>query len=62
MMNFNLDKASTLRKIYLNELEELRRDAYQNSRIYKEKMKFLHDKSILRKSFQINQKVLLYDS
>ena len=24
-------------------------------------MKFLHDKSILRKSFQINQKVLLYD-
>ena len=62
MMNFDLDKASTLRKIQLNELEELRRDAYQNSRIYKEKIKFLHDQSILRKFFQPNQKVSLYES
>ena len=46
----------------MNELDEIRRDAYQNNRIYKEKIKFLLDQSILRKSFQPNQKVLLYDS
>ena len=33
MFNFNLDKASSLRKLQLNELEEIRRDAYENSRI-----------------------------
>ena len=62
IMNFALDKASTFRKIQLNELEEIRRDVYQNNRIYKEKIKFLHDQYILRKSFLSNQKVLLYDS
>ena len=60
--NFNLDKASSLRKLQLNELEEIRNDAYENSRIYKEKMKVFHDKHILRKSFEPSQKVLLYDS
>jgi hypothetical protein len=31
--NFNLDKASSLRKLQLNELEEIRNEAYENSRI-----------------------------
>ena len=52
MFNFNLDKASSLRKLQLNELEEIQRDAYENSRIYKERMKIFHDKQILRKSFE----------
>ena len=39
MFNFNLDKASSLRKLQLNELEEIWRDAYKNSRISKERMK-----------------------
>ena len=34
--NFNLDKASSLRKLQINELEEIRNEAYENSRIYKE--------------------------
>ena len=44
------------------EIEELRNDAYDNSRIYKEKLKVAHDKQILRKNFEPNQKVHLYDS
>ena len=62
MFNFNLDKASSLRKLQLNELEEIWRDAYENSRISKERMKVFHDKQILRKSFETSQKVLLYNS
>ena len=50
MFNFNLDKASSLRKLQLNELEEIWHDAYENSRISKERMKVFHDKKILRKS------------
>lgn len=44
------------------ELEELRNAAYESSRIYKEKMKAFHDKNILRKTFEPNQKVYLYYS
>ena len=62
MFNFNLDKASSLRKLQLNELEEIWRDAYENSRISKERMKVFHDKQNLRKSFEPSQKALLYNS
>ena len=62
MFNFNLDKASSLRKLQLNELEEIWRDAYENSRISKERMMVFHEKQILRKSFELSQKVLLYNS
>ncbi|KAM2388572.1 hypothetical protein ACFXTH_038002 [Malus domestica] len=40
----------------------VRNDAYESSRIYKEKSKAFHDKMILRKSFVIGQKVLLFNS
>ena len=60
--NTNLDDACKLRKLQLSELEEIRNDAYNNSKIYKEKMKVFHDKHIARKSFEPSQKVLLYDS
>ncbi|RDX99933.1 hypothetical protein CR513_16947, partial [Mucuna pruriens] len=44
------------------ELEELRLEAFENSRIYKEKVKHFHDSRILRKEFKIGQKVLLFHS
>jgi hypothetical protein len=47
--------------LQLNELEEIRNDAYENSRIYKNRMKAYHDKNIMRKSFEPPQKVLLYN-
>ena len=59
---FDFNKASSLRKLQLNEFEEIQRDAYENSRIYKERMKFFHDKQFLRKSFEPSQKALLYNS
>ncbi|RDX90053.1 Gag-Pol polyprotein, partial [Mucuna pruriens] len=50
------------RKLQLQELEELRLKAYENSRIYKQKVKQFHDRQILRKEFQVGQKMLLFNS
>ena len=60
--NSNLDDAGNVRKLQINELEELRNYAYENSRIIKARTKFFHDKRIFRKTFEIGQKVLLYNS
>ena len=46
----------------MNELDELRHESYESSRIYKEKLKLFHDKNIVRKTFEPHQKVLLYSS
>ena len=62
MFNSNLEDACKLRKLQISELEELRNDAYENSKIQKARIKVFHDKSILRKTFDIGQKVLLYNS
>ena len=40
----------------------LKNDAYDNSRIYKEKIKSTHNKLILRMNFESNQRIHLYDS
>jgi hypothetical protein len=42
-LNFNLLKADSQRKLQLNELEELRSDAYDSAKMYKEHMKKAHD-------------------
>ncbi|GKF01481.1 reverse transcriptase domain-containing protein, partial [Tanacetum coccineum] len=44
--NFDLKTAGDHRKLQLNELSELRDQAYKNSLIYKEKTKKLHDSKI----------------
>ena len=46
----------------INELEELRNDAYFNSKIAKNKQKKWHDQLITRKTFNQGDQVLLYDS
>ena len=48
--------------LQLSELDEFRSEAYENARIYKEKMKALHDKHIVRKEFESGQQVLLFNS
>ena len=48
--------------LQLNELEELRNEAYDNARIYKDKTKKWHDHKILRKEFKVREQVLLYNS
>ncbi|CAL9024839.1 unnamed protein product, partial [Prunus brigantina] len=47
--NFDMKAAGEKRRLQLNELEELRHEAYENAKLYKEKTKQYHDKKILRK-------------
>ncbi|GJZ58099.1 reverse transcriptase domain-containing protein [Tanacetum coccineum] len=42
-VNMDLDKTGNSRKLQLSELDKIRRDAYESSRIYKEKTKAFHD-------------------
>ncbi|KAH9698193.1 hypothetical protein KPL71_023923 [Citrus sinensis] len=49
--NFDMQQASSERRLQLAELEEIRNDAYENVKIYKQRMKVFHDKHIMRKSF-----------
>ncbi|XP_068329677.1 uncharacterized protein [Pyrus communis] len=60
--NMDVDEAGIHRKLQLNELEEIRNEAYENARLYKEKTKAFHDKMIRTKSFSVGQKVLLFNS
>ncbi|BBH04694.1 transposable element gene [Prunus dulcis] len=48
--------------IQLNDMDEFRNEAYETSKIYKERTKKWHDKHILRKDFFAGQKVLLFNS
>ena len=58
--NMAFDEVGMERKLQLQELEEIHLEAYENSKIYKEKVKRFHDSRILRKEFHIGQKVLLF--
>ena len=50
------------RLLQLNELEELRNEAYDSARIYKDKTKKWHDQQILRREFKAGDQVLLFNS
>nr|GEX10958.1 reverse transcriptase domain-containing protein [Tanacetum cinerariifolium] len=60
--NFDLKTARDHRKLQLNELYELRDQAYENSLIYKEKAKKLHDSKIKNRIFNVSDQVLLFNS
>ncbi|GJS23263.1 reverse transcriptase domain-containing protein [Tanacetum coccineum] len=49
--NFDLKIAGDHRKVQMNELNELRDQAYENSLIYKEKTKKIHDSKIRNRRF-----------
>nr|GFA75088.1 reverse transcriptase domain-containing protein [Tanacetum cinerariifolium] len=57
--NFNLQTAGDHRKVQLNELRD---QAYENSLIYEEKTKRLHDLKIKDRVFKIGDRVLLFNS
>ncbi|XP_075079838.1 uncharacterized protein LOC142165110 [Nicotiana tabacum] len=61
-LNFELTCVGKKRFFLVNELEELRLEAYKNARIFKEKTKIWHDNFIRQKSFKIGDQVLLYNS
>ncbi|GJT08075.1 reverse transcriptase domain-containing protein [Tanacetum coccineum] len=50
------------RKVQMNELNELRDQAYENSLIYKEKTKRIHDSKIKNRVFNVGHRVLLFNS
>nr|XP_027118762.1 uncharacterized protein LOC113736005 [Coffea arabica] len=60
--NMDIEEGGIQRKLQLQELEEIRNEAYENAVIYKEKNKIFHDQQISRKTFECGQKVLLYHS
>ena len=61
-LNMDLSRAGVKRFLDLNELEEIRNNAYLNSKIAKERSKKWHDEMIIGKTFNEGDPVLLYDS
>ncbi|GJW22073.1 reverse transcriptase domain-containing protein [Tanacetum coccineum] len=60
--NFDLKTVGDHQKIQLNELNELRDQAYENSLFYKERTKKLHDSKIKKYIFNVGDRVLLFNS
>nr|GEW49782.1 reverse transcriptase domain-containing protein [Tanacetum cinerariifolium] len=61
-VNFDLKTAGDHRKLQLNKLNELRDQANENSLIYKERTKKLHDSKIKNRIFNVGDQVLLFNS
>nr|GEY95369.1 reverse transcriptase domain-containing protein [Tanacetum cinerariifolium] len=61
-VNFDLKTIGDHQKLQLNELNELRDQAYENSLIYKEKTKKLHESKIKNHIFIVGDRVLLFNS
>ncbi|CAM8953574.1 unnamed protein product [Rhodiola kirilowii] len=61
LLNMNIQKVGENRILQLEELEEIRNEAYENARIYKEKTKRWRDKKIIRHEFLEGDKVLLFN-
>ncbi|RVW13702.1 Retrovirus-related Pol polyprotein from transposon 17.6 [Vitis vinifera] len=61
-LEHGLDQSWAKRCLDLNEMEELRNDAYINSKVAKQRIKKWHDQLISNKELQKGQRVLLYDS
>nr|GEZ26610.1 reverse transcriptase domain-containing protein [Tanacetum cinerariifolium] len=60
--NFDLSVAGDHWKVQLNELNKLHDHAYENSLIYKEKTKRIHDSKIKNRVFNVGDRVLLFNS
>nr|GEU60921.1 reverse transcriptase domain-containing protein [Tanacetum cinerariifolium] len=61
-VNFDLKTTGDHRKVQINKLNELCDQAYENSLVYKEKTKRLHDSKIKNRVFNIGDRVLLFNS
>ncbi|XP_024010674.1 uncharacterized protein LOC112086129 [Eutrema salsugineum] len=62
MLNFDIKTAQEKRLLQLHELEEIRLNAFESARIYKEKTKIPHDHKILKREFKEGDLVLLFNS
>ncbi|CAL1390031.1 unnamed protein product [Linum trigynum] len=63
LLNLDVSVAGVERKMQMLELEEWRYHAYENTKLYKERTKRLHDARLrCPKEFQVGDRVLLYNS
>ncbi|XP_015167752.1 uncharacterized protein [Solanum tuberosum] len=62
LVKFGPELAGRKRVNQLHELEEFRLHAYENAKLYKEKMKRWLDKHIVHRTFTLGEKVLLFNS
>nr|XP_025685143.1 uncharacterized protein LOC112785936 [Arachis hypogaea] len=60
--NSRLGGAGVERKLQLDELECIWLEAYENLRLYKEKVNAVHDQNIKRREFRAGEKAFLYNS
>jgi hypothetical protein len=61
-LNFDFKTVGEKRILDLNLLDEWRNEAYENARMFKEKVKIWHDRKNKRKEFKVGDQVLLYNS
>src|SRR4051794_16735503 len=61
-LNRDFRLAGKKRLLDLSSLDEWRNEAYENARLFKEKVKQWHDRRILKREFHVGEKVLLYKS
>ncbi|XP_070003213.1 uncharacterized protein [Nicotiana sylvestris] len=61
-LNLDIEAAGTTRVTELYELDEFQYWAFESTRLYKERMKRLHDKNIFEQNFNPEDMVLLYNS
>nr|GEW21956.1 reverse transcriptase domain-containing protein [Tanacetum cinerariifolium] len=61
-VNFDFKTTGDHRKLQLDELNKLHDQAYENSLIYKEKTKKLHDTKIKNRIFNVGDRVLFFNS
>ena len=61
-LNFDFKLAGEKRLFDISSLDEWRAQAYENARLFKEKVKRWHDKRIQKREFNVGDYVLLYNS
>ena len=61
-LNGDFKLAGEKRLLDMSSLDEWRNEAYENAKLFKEKVKRWHDKKIIKREFNIGDKVLLYRS
>ena len=61
-LNYDYKTAGEKPMLGIHALDELRNEAYESARLFKEKVKRWHDKIIQKREFKSGDKVLLYNS
>ena len=61
-LNYDFKLAGEKRLFDISSLDEWRTQAYENAKLFKEKVKRWHDKRIQKREFKVGECVILYNS